>query len=329
MAHELATKNGKTSFAYVGDTPWHGLGQKLEANAPIDTWLVEAGMDYKIARSRVRFGEGAQQQTWDNQHVLFRSDTKAPLAVVSPGYKIVQPRQVLEFFSGLADSHGMTLETAGVLFGGGRYFALAKTGDSAKIAGVDPINGYLLLATSADGSMRTTAQFTTVRVVCNNTLQMSLGEAKNAIKISHRSEFDETQVKIDLGLAKSTWSQFCDTASELAEKRITKAQAVRILVSAMGDIEKFDTTSMKLGNTKAFEEQPNTTGMAKILALFDGKGRGADLVSAKGTAWGLVNATTEYLDHAFGRTQDSRLANAWFGPGANLKRDVVELALAA
>jgi hypothetical protein len=50
-------------------------------------------------------------------------------------------------------------------------------------------------------------------------------------------------------------------------------------------------------------------------------GQGADLPSAHGTAWGLVNAVTGYVDHQKrARSVDHRLDSAWFGPGAQLKQ---------
>jgi len=93
--------------------------------------------------------------------VLYRSDTKAPLSVVSNRYQIVQPREVLEFYRDLTEVSGYELETAGVLKGGRKFWALARTGQTTKLKGNDQVNGYLLLATSCDGTLATTATPTT------------------------------------------------------------------------------------------------------------------------------------------------------------------------
>jgi hypothetical protein len=50
--------------------------------------------------------------------------------------------------------------------------------------------------------------------------------------------------------------------------------------------------------------------------------------SAKGTAWGALNAVTQLLDWETARTGDARLANAWFGGGANLKQQAMHDLLA-
>jgi phage/plasmid-like protein (TIGR03299 family) len=208
MAHELTIRtNGKAEMAYVGETPWHGLGQSLGRGRTIEEWQQAAGMDWKIARSRVRYGDAANTRIIEDKHVLFRSDTKDALGIVSDKFQIVQPRAVLEFFRDLTAGNGFELETAGTLYGGRRFWAMASIGKAAQIAGVDRVGGYLLLSTGADGTLATSARFTTVRVVCNNTLTMALrkdGRNNTGVaSVNHRSGFDADAVKNQLGITRS------------------------------------------------------------------------------------------------------------------------------
>ena len=113
--------------------------------------------------------------------MLYRSDTKAPLSVVSQRYHTVQPRDVLEFYRDLTEVSGYELETAGVLKGGRKFWALARTGQGAALKDNDQVNGYLLLATSCDGTLATTATPTTIRVVCNNTLTIALDSVYSSV----------------------------------------------------------------------------------------------------------------------------------------------------
>jgi phage/plasmid-like protein (TIGR03299 family) len=315
MAHELAFANGRASMAYVGAVPWHGLGQNLTEDQPIEVWLAEAGMDYRVCRSRVRFGDDANPQIWEARHVLFRSDNKHPLGLVSDGYQIVQPRDVLEFFRDLCAKYGFLLETAGVLFEGARYWALARVPHGFTLKG-DEVRGYILLATSADGSLATTAKNIATRVVCNNTLGVGMSEkSKHAVKVRHSTVFDPTAVKVDMGLLEEGWAEFGAKCERLASTPLTKKQALNILIAAMGD------------PNKDIDDQPNKRPMASILDLFDGKAIGSDLESSRGTAWGLVNAATEYYDHHAGRGDNSRLSSAWFGPASATKTAVFQKAL--
>ena len=179
MSHEIS------SMAYTGATPWHGLGNQLTDQQPIHIWLKEAGMDWSIQQSDVLFNADSSVlhiRSHSDAKVLYRSDSLEPLSVVSNRYKVVQPKDVLHFYKDLVSAGGFELETAGVLKGGRKLWALAKTGQEARIKGNDRIKAYLLLATSCDGTLCTTAQFTSVRVVCNNTLQLATRDSNGAVK---------------------------------------------------------------------------------------------------------------------------------------------------
>ncbi len=149
MAHAIE------KMAYVGETPWHQLGSALPARQPLEVWAKEAGMDWSICETPVRYmaeraGALGQIMTFEDQKVLYRSDTKAPLSVVSGRYQVVQPREVLEFYRDLTEVSGFELETAGVLKAGKKFWALARTGKEANLKGSDLVRGYVLLATSCE-----------------------------------------------------------------------------------------------------------------------------------------------------------------------------------
>ena len=122
-------------MAYVGATPWHRLGNPLPPKQPIEVWAEKAGMDWTICDTPVRYlteqaGSLGAILSFDDQKVLYRSDTKAPLSVVSSRYQVVQPKAVLEFYRDLTEVSGFELETAGVLKEGRKFWALARTGKS-------------------------------------------------------------------------------------------------------------------------------------------------------------------------------------------------------
>lgn len=312
-------------MAYVGATPWHGLGNQLSPNQPLEVWLKQAGMDWAIEESPVHFksdviGSLGSIHTFPEQKVLYRSDTKAPLSVVSKRYQIVQPEEVIEFYRDLTDISGFELETAGVLQGGRKFWALARTGNDFSLAGKDQVNSYLLLATSCDGTLATTATPTTVRVVCNNTLNISLNGAVNAIKVPHSTVFDPQLVKQQLGFAVSDWDAFKYHMKHLSQRKVTWKEAVGFFMGVMCDLDEADVVPEKL---------PNERALKAVLNLYEGAGRGSQLVSAQGTAWGLLNAVTEFVDHKRqARNTDNRLNSAWFGKGAQIKQQALNNAMA-
>lgn len=321
MSHEI-TENvltGKKEMAYRGEAPWHGLGQQLPAGAPIETWIDAAGMAWSIEDRSMSYQFGDKRIDVPERKVLVRSDTGEALGVVGRKYKQVQPEQVLRFFDKLTGSEGFELETAGTLFGGKKLWALAKVGNGFSLGKEDQVKPYLLLSTACDGTMATTARFTTIRVVCNNTLSLAVN-GKAEVKLSHRQVFDPDQLHQELGFVTETAKQFHQDAARLAKRKVTQAEAdafVRQLVLDANFIVQKDVEAVRQTRPYQF-----------IMQLFEGKGQGANISSAKGTAWGLVNAVTEHVDHVMlGRSRDHQLASAWFGKGDEAKRLALDLAL--
>lgn len=304
------------TMAYAGDTPWHGLGSKLGAHEPIDAWKTKAGMDWTLEESAVRYAAydaaAGTTEAFPEHKVLFRSDNRLPLAVVSKRYQVVQPGEILEFYRDLTEIGGFELETAGVLREGRKFWALAKTGQTATLRGRDRVDGYLLLATACDGTLATTAQFTSVRVVCNNTLAIALGDTSGAVKVSHRSRFDGDKVKRQLGITVSSWDRFVEQMTALADCEVDPDAVEGVLRRVLS----YGSPSGGGAGGMASDRAVKT-----VSSLYQGEGKGALLPSSRHTAWGLLNSITEYVDfHRRARSGDHRLEAAWFGQGAQIKQ---------
>ena len=339
MAHQLE------QMAYVGQTPWHGLGNQLSPNQPIEVWAQEAGMDWQIESSNVSYmAENHKGHNLilphDEQRVLYRSDTHAPLSVVSQRYQEVQPKQILEFYRDLTEQSGFELETAGVLKGGKKFWALAKTGQMTALKGKDVSNGYILLATACDGTLATTAQFTSIRVVCNNTLAIALkGQDINrgVVKVPHSTKFDADKIKQQLGISVRTWDEHMYQMKQLSQRKVTQQEAAAYFDAVFNNTslsiaeqdERFIQYYRQVANsTDANKTEPNGRAMSKVMTMFNGHGRGAELSSAKDTTYGLLCSITEFCDHERrAMSQDHRLDSAWFGAGAGLKQRGLEQAL--
>ena len=323
MAHLIET------MAYTGQTPWHELGNALPAKQGLDVWAKAAGMDWRIQETPVRYlatdGHGGmaglygESKEFPEQKVLYRSDTQAPLSVVSQRYQVVQPQQVLEFYRDLTEVAGYELETAGVLKAGKKFWALARTGKSVALKGKDVVNGYLLLATSCDGTLATTAMPTTVRVECNNTLARALQDGVSAVKVPHNTAFDAQAVKRQLGIAVGQWDSFMYRMKTLAERKVKTHEAMNYFLKVICNTDQHCDRALGLSNERALK---------KVQMLYEGHGRGAEMQAAKDTAWGLLCAVTEFVDHEKqARSQDNRLDSAWFGPGAAIKQRALDHAL--
>lgn len=311
MAHLIET------MAYANETPWHGLGNSLSPDSSIETWQEAAGLDWTVSKRSVEFGVGlSDPHVFKDKFVLARDSDHKPYSVVSGRYKPVQPKEILEFFRDLVQMHGMQIETAGALKEGQRIWALAKTGEVHKVLGVDQVDGYLLLATSYDGSFSTLAQFTSVRVVCNNTLQMAFKDYTGRISIPHFRTFDAEAIKSEMGIGRDAWAAYGRSLDVLAKLRLDVAKATQVMEKVF-DVAGAEPKTASVG----------ALHVAKVIDLFSGRAIGADIAGK--TGWGLLNGVTEYVDkHKRARNQGNRLDSAWFGEGALLKQRALDELLA-
>lgn len=311
---------GRAEMAWAGDKPWHGLGQQVQHGACIDEWRKAAGLEWSILRRPVRFDNSEEGDSellqLDGHDVLVRSDNMKGLSVVTKKYRVVQPDSVLGFFRDLTQAAGFQIETAGSMREGRTIWVLANTGLKEDIVPGDNVKGYLLLATSYDGTIATTAMYTSTRVVCNNTLRLALNrDAESQVRIRHDAEFDPDAVKRQLGiLADESWGTFVARMKSFAGTSMGSTEAGIVLAGVLAK-QQADNISADVTESRGYK---------KIMELFNGSGRGSGLSGVRNTAWGLVNAVTQYVDfERQARNNETRLNSAWFGPGARLKDETV------
>lgn len=308
MAHEIDFTTGAPAIAYTGEKPWHGYGKEMPEDTPLEQWRVAAGLDWEVERRPTFYHNGYGFKKYPNRDTLTRSDNKEPLAIVSNRFKIVQPEECIEFFRSVIKENGFKMSTAGALKGGKRIWAMADCGEGFEING-DKVGAHLLLATAFDGTFSTTAQFTSIRVVCNNTLGFSLnrGGEGGIVKIPHTQNFNEWDVKAELGLDAS-WTEFRKNVFSFMEHRVTKREAIEFFMHVLGVTDDELVDGKQLSNVK------------KLLAIYE-NGPGSKLVTAQNTLWGAVNAVTYLADHGR-RSKDNgtRFDSASFGSGAVMKR---------
>lgn len=350
MSHEIFMQaNGSASMAYVGNRPWHGLGEQLPEGADITEWVRAAGFDFRIEGSSVRFFD--QQgvcRIIPNRRALHRSDTGGYISTVSDVYKVVQPSEVMDFFSRLSDAGGWKMETAGVLGTGAKYWALARISEDVSIAG-DRHSPYMLLATSADKTLATIAKPTMTRVVCSNTLGMALHKGDGEeIKVKHSSTFDPDSVIASLGLfdAERTISDFSEQMNRLVDVEISPTEATDLFADLLrpagqrkparpvqdlaaqsfADLLQSPVTSAPSAPaTYAKDSVPVSDESTRaIRGLADLERSYYQAPGAKpGTGYGVIQGVTHWLDHVRGKDSDARMSSSFFGQGAALKEKAV------
>ena len=306
MAHAVET------MAYAGEVPWHGLGKQVLPDLTPEQMLYEAGLDWSVEKIPA-FAEVNGEKVAINKSALVRSSDSKVLDVVGDDWNPVQNAEAFGFFADFVSEGNMEMHTAGSLKGGQMVWALAKVKDeSFELFGDDRVDSYLLFSNPHMYGKSIDVRFTPIRVVCNNTLTLSLGSgSKNSVKVSHRTQFDAEQVKETMGIASFKMNEYKDAALLMASKRYTEDTKNEYL----------ERVFPVLGEAKRKERSKGATGVLDILETQPGAQYG------EGTFWQLFNGVTYYVDHEMGRNADNRMSAAWFGSGVKKKQDAINLAL--
>lgn len=324
MAHELATSaDGSVSFAFKGarNGIWHSLGQQMPDDADVPMMAKAAGWDFKLMKSYVRFAtergqDAASMATFADYCVIFHGRTKKPLAVTSDTFELAQPEASEDLVSRLVSTLDGRIDTMGVTHAGAGLFACIDVGESIRIAGSDILRPRVLFHTKNDGSAKTRVKNVVTRVVCNNTVQAALGEGKHAadIVLSHRSEFVPAKLAAQYALMIDDLKRTAEGFRLLAQTPVPMPAAQEVV------FELYNDRRSEASKADPKRDIRNSAGFQTILGLFAGAGRGANMPGVKGTAWGLFNASTEYLEHhATARSASHRFDSNLDGTAAELK----------
>lgn len=314
MSHELEIINGNAQMAYSGDVPWHGLGVKVPSDLTPIQMLDAAGLNWKVYTEPC-YATVNEKQVETGHSVLVRDSDHSVLDVITDDWHPMQNEDAFNFFNDFIAAGDMEMHTAGSLKDGRIIWALAKVHESFELfGGRDRVDSYLHFTNPHTYGKSIDIRFTPIRVVCNNTLTLSLSmKSKNVVKVSHRREFDEEQVKEYLGVAHDRFSTYKETAEYLSKRRAKDEDVVEYFKRI------FPVTSKKVE-----EKKPELSRNAKLAIEVLNTQPGADV--SEGTWWNAFNAITYMTDHLIGRSADTRLQSAWYGSNQNMKIDALKLA---
>ena len=314
MSHELEMLNGVAQMAYAGETPWHGLGVRVSNDLTPEQMLKAAGLDWSVEKVPA-FANIGGEQVDIGRSALVRNTDNSILDVVSDDWNPCQNTEAFEFFNDFVAAGDMEMHTAGSLKDGKVVWALAKVKDSFELfGGRDQVDAYLHFTNPHQYGQSIDVRFTPIRVVCNNTLTLSLNmKSKNMVKISHARQFDGDMVKETLGVAKEKLEKYKEMAQYLSQKRFNDENIVDYFKRV------FPVVTTKTEAKKEMSLNARTALQALHVQP------GAEL--GEGTWWQAFNAVTFMTDHVMGRTADNRLHNAWYGVNKNLKTKALQTAV--
>lgn len=265
---------------YVRETPWHGLGVRVEEAPNSREALIVAGLDWEVKQQPI-YVDGKQVKGYVAN---VRSDNGEVLGVVTPKYKIVQNRDAFAFTDELVAKGDTKYETAGSLMDGKHVWVLARMQDSMNLVG-DEVESYLCFSNTHDGTGSVKVFLTPVRVVCQNTLNLALKTAKRSWSVRHLGD-----MMAKLEEARNTLEMYHEY-KEAIEKEAEILAATKVSDATVDKLIEYlfpipeDVSDRKLNNI-----EENRSFFRTCL-------RADDIADFRGTAWGIINAVSDFTTH--------------------------------
>ena len=370
--------NTQGSAVYYKRPAWHNLGIVIDTKITAREAITKGKLDIPLRKIPL-FAVGDKEENgkivkWPYAvpalYGVQRTDTGLVLSVVGENYTIVPNDEAFEFMDVvladyLEEGEELTYESAGLLDEGRRIWLLAHIPTTVEVAGEDVVTLYGLLSNSHDGTTSLKVSFTTVRVVCQNTLTMALRGFKGKVRrgqaysVRHTANIKEQmkEAKHVMNYLNREKDLFAKQAKELVSRQVTKA--------AFKDFAKAVVATVY--NPQKDDDQDNTDGASLLDSIIDIQTANTQLVSemvektasdrrkanaqsmldailtnydnprqtmpgVAGTAWAAYNSVTEYVDHGpknyrgdERQKAETRMKSITEGQGASLKATALEL----
>lgn len=303
------------TMMFVGETPWHGLGEKLDENPTISEAITASGLDWEVGTRDLFTDEGKRVPA----KATYRKTDGSILGVVGPRYTPLQNRDAFDWFQPFLDEGECSLHTAGSLSDGQKVWVLAQLNrDPSEIVQGDEVQKFILLSNSHDGTTAIRVGYTPIRVVCVNTLAFAHSHKDSQLLRIRHTRSSKTALDNVRDIMDNINEQFEATAEQyrFLASRDFNQNDVRKYVKTLLGIEKKSPEDIKTRTQNILDE---------ILATIEGPKQ--NMPGVRGTWWAAYNGFNEYLNYSKGRNANNRMESLWFGQNGNENRDALNTAL--
>jgi phage/plasmid-like protein (TIGR03299 family) len=321
-----AAKASEAAMFYVKgskyDVPWHKLGEPVDGCLTSAEALKKSGLDYEVKMGPIFTPDMKEIEGYSR---TYRADfPDKTFGIVGNKYTICQNADAFNIVDAIIGNAEAKFDTAGALYDGRTAWMNAKLAENFTIAG-DEIQPYFLLKVQHDGRGSIILCMTPTRTVCQNTLNMALGDEKNRKqdsrfqKVKHTKNYEARMKEAAriMGFTTAYYDQFRKKANSLVEVKFSEKQFSDLMDQLFGDPAIIES---KRGATLA-----ETAREKCIRAL-----AADDLANIKDTGWGAYNAIADYADHMRNLRGENQQANAFLRTfeDTDLKDRALEIILA-
>jgi phage/plasmid-like protein (TIGR03299 family) len=292
---------------------WNSIGTDCSKCNNMEEVLASSGLDYEVIRMPMFLADGTNIP---NRFITARPEQGAGLHlydVVSDKFEIVQNREAFDFVNFMGN---VTFEKAGET-ASGMVYIIGKLPDVSILG--DTFTPHVIFRNGFNAKIKITAAICPLRIVCQNQFNVSFRSTENTVTVRHVSN---AQAKLEeareiLRMSSDYMAELNSMAERYANMKLSQTQLDWVIntMFPMGDKDSVDPYKRKLVETsiaafkKAYMEDDNS--------------------NFRGTAWGIVNAYSDFITHKepSGKTPtrfENKFTKVTFGGSLNHVIDIID-----
>jgi phage/plasmid-like protein (TIGR03299 family) len=288
--------------------PWHGGGNVTGRWQTTDEALIAGGLDWEVVKEPVE-RKGVRVPNKNFTIKRKKDGSEKVLGIVADPFPVLQNDEGFAFVDTLlaGTDDKAYVETAGELRRGKVVFMSVKLPEQITIANSDLLDLYLNFRMGHDGTMSVITEITPIRIECTNTMILSSQLAKHRWAIPHTGKMHDRLVQVEQAFKNITayTEQLVWMGDTLVATKVSDEELTRFLMDA-------------LPNRPTTEDR-----ISEIVNLFNTSN--TIPTQFRGTAWGALNATTEFFEHGRDtRSPEAMFQNVTGGEIARVRQGLVD-----
>lgn len=261
---------------------WYNVGMDVNTNS-IEEVLEKADLNYTVVGRPLKYRVADKYYNVDNKMITIRQDKpEENFGIVSSNYQILQNSEAFDFVSSIDEN--LEFIKAGTTRGGIIY--VISRLDEVEVLG-DKIRPHLIFQNGHNGFVTIKANICMLRMICQNQFNYAFAEASNAVSIRHNGDINEKMVnaKETLIRTKEYIAAYKNMAENFATTKINDRMLQKIISEMIIKGKDIDDVEDKRGYIK------------KDIETFTEAYHNEDNQNFIGTAWGVINAYTDFSTH--------------------------------
>lgn len=287
-------------------TTWHAIGKDVTECRDMEQVLRKSGLDYEVYKEPVGVQDDKDRfEAVPNRFVTMRNTDHHMYDVVSDKFEIIQNRDAFDFVNYMGDE--LEFEKAGET-ASGMVYIIGKLPE-VNILG-DAFQPHVLFRNGFTGKIKITAAICPLRIVCQNQFNFAFKNTENAITVRHvqNAERKLEEAREVLKMSADYMAELNTMAEQYAGIKLSEQQVSKVLEDLF--------PSDKTGEMNAYKRNRLETAREAFKKAY----LADDNANFRGTAWGIVNAYTDFITHRepTGNTEtrdEGKFVTVTFHPG--------------